>query len=74
MGWLPGSVATDAEDLFSGSKTGFRATLFPAHLDRGDQHLTIGLPAIISRYEQAAGLLVARVVVDREGMAAEFLV
>ena len=41
---------------------------------RGDQHLTIGLPAIITRYEQAAGLhSVERVVVDREGMAAEFL-
>ncbi len=41
---------------------------------RGDQHLTIGLPAIISRYEQAANLQnIERVVVDREGMAAEFL-
>jgi hypothetical protein len=41
---------------------------------RGDQHLTAGLPAIITRYEQAAGLHnVERVVVDREGMAAEFL-
>ena len=38
---------------------------------RGDQHLTMGLPAIITRYEQAAGLhSVERVVVDREGMAA----
>jgi hypothetical protein len=41
---------------------------------RGDQHLTIGLPTIITHYEQAAGLhSVERVVVDREGMAAEFL-
>ncbi|MFL5698087.1 MAG: hypothetical protein ACJ797_13435 [Ktedonobacteraceae bacterium] len=41
---------------------------------RGDQHLTMGLPAIITRYEQAAGLhSVERVVVAREGMAAEFL-
>ena len=41
---------------------------------RGDQHLTMGLPALIMRYEQAAGLhSVERVVVDREGMAAEFL-
>ena len=41
---------------------------------RGDQHLTMGLPAILSSYEQAAGLqCVERVVVDREGMAAEFL-
>jgi hypothetical protein len=41
---------------------------------RGDQHLTLGLPAIIACYEQAAGLhSIERVVVDREGMAAEFL-
>lgn len=41
---------------------------------RGDQHLTIGLPAIIAHYEQAANLYnIERVVVDREGMAAEFL-
>jgi hypothetical protein len=41
---------------------------------RGDQHLTIGLPTMITRYEQAAGLhRVERIVVDREGMAAEFL-
>ena len=41
---------------------------------RGDQHLTIGLPAIIAHYEQAADLQsLERVVVDREGMAAEFL-
>ena len=41
---------------------------------RGDQHLTIGLPAIISCYERAANLHnIERVVVDREGMAAEFL-
>lgn len=41
---------------------------------RGDQHLTVGLPAIITRYEQAAALQsLERVVVDREGMAAEFL-
>ncbi len=41
---------------------------------RGDQHLTIGLPTMITRYEQAAGLhRVERVVADREGMAAEFL-
>ena len=41
---------------------------------RGDQHLTIGLPAILTHYEQAAGLQrFKRIVVDREGMAAEFL-
>jgi hypothetical protein len=41
---------------------------------RGDQHLTVGLPAIVVRYEQQAGVLaVGRIIVDREGMAAEFL-
>jgi hypothetical protein len=41
---------------------------------RGDQHLTVGLPSIVARYEQAVrGATVERVVVDREGMAAEFL-
>ncbi|WP_040447632.1 hypothetical protein [Ktedonobacter racemifer] len=41
---------------------------------RGDQHLTIGLPAIFAHYEQAAGMARSkRIVVDREGMAAEFL-
>jgi hypothetical protein len=42
---------------------------------RGDYHLTIGLPEMLHDYEQATGLvLMQRVVVDREGMAAEFLV
>ncbi len=41
---------------------------------RGDQHLTIGLPQMLHCYEQATGqALMQRVVVDREGMAAEFL-
>jgi hypothetical protein len=41
---------------------------------RGDQHLTIGLPSIVTRYEQQADTLsVRRIIVDREGMAAEFL-
>jgi hypothetical protein len=41
---------------------------------RGDYHLTIGLPEMLHSYEQATGLvLMQRVVVDREGMAAEFL-
>jgi hypothetical protein len=41
---------------------------------RGDQHLTIGLPAILTHYEQAADLeCLNRIVVDREGMSAEFL-
>jgi hypothetical protein len=41
---------------------------------RGDYHLTIGLPEILRCYEQATEqALMQRVVVDREGMAAEFL-
>jgi hypothetical protein len=41
---------------------------------RGDQHLTIGLPAIMRRYEQATGAFSGgQIIVDREGMAAEFL-
>jgi hypothetical protein len=41
---------------------------------RGDQHLTIGLPAILTHYEQAAGMArLKRIVVAREGMSAEFL-
>ncbi|TMC15926.1 MAG: hypothetical protein E6J34_20710, partial [Chloroflexi bacterium] len=42
---------------------------------RGDYHLTIGLPKMLHCYEQAIdqALTLACVVVDREGMAAEFL-
>jgi hypothetical protein len=41
---------------------------------RGDQHLTIGLPQMLRCYEQALGQAhIQRVVVDREGVAAEFL-
>lgn len=41
---------------------------------RGDQHLTIGLTAILTHYEQAAAMAhLKRVVVDREGMSAELL-
>jgi hypothetical protein len=41
---------------------------------RGDQHLTVGLPAILTHYERAADLEALKcIVVDREGMAAEFL-
>ncbi len=41
---------------------------------RGDQHLTIGLPSIVTRYEQQADTLsVRRIMVDRDQMAAEFL-
>jgi hypothetical protein len=41
---------------------------------RGDLHLTAGLPELLARYEAAAATSrLARVVVDREGMAAEFL-
>jgi hypothetical protein len=39
---------------------------------RGDQHLTRGLPQMLHCYEQATGqALMQRVVVDREGMAAD---
>jgi len=45
-----------------------------ASTHRGDQHLTLGLPYMLHRYEQATGQAqMQRVVVDREGMAAEFL-
>jgi hypothetical protein len=41
---------------------------------RGDQHLTSGLPSMLRCYEQATGQVhIQRIVVDREGMAAEFL-
>lgn len=41
---------------------------------RGDQHLTIGTPELVQRYEQATDLVhLDDLVVDREGMAAEFL-
>jgi hypothetical protein len=41
---------------------------------RGDTHLTVSLPQILARYEQAVGCrLITRIVVDREGMGADFL-
>ncbi len=41
---------------------------------RGDQHLTVGLPAIVSRYEQMEKQIrINQIIVDREGMAVEFL-
>ncbi len=41
---------------------------------RGDQHLTRSAPALLERYEQQVQTShVARMVVDREGMATEFL-
>ncbi len=41
---------------------------------RGDQHLMVGLPSIIARYEQQETLAhVKRIIVDREGMGTEFL-
>jgi hypothetical protein len=41
---------------------------------RGDTHLTSGVPQILTRYEQACGRrLITRIIVDREGMGAEFL-
>jgi hypothetical protein len=43
-------------------------------MHRGDHHLTMGLPQMLSCYEQATDQTqMQRVVVDREGMAAEFL-
>jgi len=40
---------------------------------RGDQHLTVGLPAIIALYEQQEGTAkVSQIIVDREGMATEW--
>jgi hypothetical protein len=48
--------------------------LLLATTHRGDQHLTIGLPSILTHYERAANLEgLKRIVVDREGMSAEFL-
>jgi hypothetical protein len=46
-----------------------------ASTHRGDYHLTIGLPEMLRCYEQAIDrpVLMQRVVVDREGMAVEFL-
>jgi len=41
---------------------------------RGDQHLTIGAPQLLYRYERATDLVhLDDLVVDREGMAVEFL-
>ncbi len=41
---------------------------------RGDQHLTIGLPRLIAHYEQTVEQVqVSRIIVDREAMATEFL-
>ncbi len=41
---------------------------------RGDQHLTAGAPALLARYEQCVeSSQVTRMIVDREGMATEFL-
>src|SRR5258707_2221277 len=45
-----------------------------ATTSRGDQHLTVGLPTVLARYEQAGGKTAhARIIVYREGMAAPFL-
>src|SRR5262249_16274717 len=45
-----------------------------ATTQRGDCHLTVGAPQMLHSYEQAIGQThVQRVVVEREGMAAEFL-
>jgi hypothetical protein len=67
----------------SGKILGCRAlTLLPdeqghpllATTHRGDLHLTIGIPSLLTRYEQAAEALhLTNLVVDREAMAAGFL-
>ncbi len=45
-----------------------------ATTSRGDQHLTVGLPQVLARYEQAGGKTAqARLIVDRDQMAAPFL-
>jgi hypothetical protein len=45
-----------------------------ATTSRGDQHVTVGLPQVLARYEQTGGKTThARLIVDREGMAAPFL-
>jgi hypothetical protein len=45
-----------------------------ATTQRGDLHLTIGAPAFLERYESAIGSSqIACLIIDREGMAAEFL-
>jgi hypothetical protein len=42
--------------------------------ERGDQHLTVGLPQILTCYQTSGGRIArARIIVDREGMAAPFL-
>jgi len=41
---------------------------------RGDLHLTLGAPSLMTRYETATGdMALRRLIIDREGMAAEFL-
>jgi transposase len=41
---------------------------------RGDLHLTLGTPSLLTRYETATSQMsLRRLVIDREGMAAEFL-
>jgi hypothetical protein len=45
-----------------------------ATTERGDQHLMVGLPSIVARYEHnEKHVQVRRIIVDREGMATEFL-
>jgi hypothetical protein len=41
---------------------------------RGDQHLTVGMPPILARYQASGGAVEqSRLIVDREGLAAGFL-
>lgn len=51
-----------------------RGHLLLATTHRGDLHLTLGAPSLLTRYEAATdGVSLRRLVIDREGMAAEFL-
>jgi hypothetical protein len=57
-----------------GAVLGCRALVLLATTHRGDYHLTVGLPAMITSYEHAStSHALQRVIVDREGMSAELL-
>jgi hypothetical protein len=72
--YFPASAHDSGQVLTFQGKSGPGFGAFTITTHRGDQHLTTGLPAILAHYEQAAGLeRLKRIVVDREGMAAELL-
>jgi hypothetical protein len=41
--------------------------------DRGDTHLTRSVPALVAQFERSTTLPIRHLVIDREGMAADFL-